>query len=531
MKKGFTLVELITSIVIITIISITAFYSIMDRLLNSRDSERMIDIRAIDFALKNYYSENNSYPIPDKFLWLKMTTFGTGYIWYQWIIWDNSIRDLKLKWKFQDPLDRSSYVYTTNYDQDAYEILALMEWSKYYVIVSDLFNKVNADATTWLDYSTRYPYTQWNSLGILLTKDKKVPMNFLYSGDYDLSTSLINTIVYFASDQAISGSWSDLQSIYQYMNNWYQPPSACPTWFIPIPWNKDFKQSGFCVAKYEMKQYTGDAWSWNGTAWALLTWTANTPYCSVSTPCNATASRNFTGAIISKSDGYPIVYLNQYNAMKACESMWTWYHLITNNEWMTIARNIESNNQNWWTGKYMSMSGSSADYWGINQWESRQTLYDGGIGALSGSSEYGYNAWVLSSSFENKRTHKLTNGEIIWDFAGNVREHVNWWNTINSSNYLITWNICGSAGYFSFYKDTADAFTLCAFTNNYTYVNIWPLKSNLNRTNWIWWIYSSATNNNIFLRGGSWINSWIYAINAVNISTYTSADVWFRCVY
>jgi hypothetical protein len=42
--------------------------------------------------------------------------------------------------------------------------------------------------------------------------------------------------------------------------------------------------------------------------------------------------------------------MNQSEAIAACKSLGQGYHLVTNNEWMTIARNIESQGENWSTG-------------------------------------------------------------------------------------------------------------------------------------------------------------------------------------
>jgi len=42
----------------------------------------------------------------------------------------------------------------------------------------------------------------------------------------------------------------------------------------------------------------------------------------------------------------PITRLNQATAIRACQQMGSGYHLITNNEYMTIARNIEQQGEN-----------------------------------------------------------------------------------------------------------------------------------------------------------------------------------------
>lgn len=54
--------------------------------------------------------------------------------------------------------------------------------------------------------------------------------------------------------------------------------------------------------------------------------------------------------IVSMAGKYPIADISQQQAIDACKSMGAGYHLTTNNEWMTIARNIESNAKNWSSG-------------------------------------------------------------------------------------------------------------------------------------------------------------------------------------
>lgn len=55
-------------------------------------------------------------------------------------------------------------------------------------------------------------------------------------------------------------------------------------------------------------------------------------------------------SIVSMPGKYPIAEINQAEAIDACMSMGNGYHLITNDEWMTIARNIEANPSNWSSG-------------------------------------------------------------------------------------------------------------------------------------------------------------------------------------
>jgi hypothetical protein len=51
--------------------------------------------------------------------------------------------------------------------------------------------------------------------------------------------------------------------------------------------------------------------------------------------------------ITSASIPEPIATVSQPQAIIACRSMGAGYHLITENEWMTVARNIEQVSNNW----------------------------------------------------------------------------------------------------------------------------------------------------------------------------------------
>lgn len=61
-KKGFTLVELLITVSIISILSavgLVVFTSVMKQ---GRDSKRQADLRSIQSALEQYYADNFSYP-------------------------------------------------------------------------------------------------------------------------------------------------------------------------------------------------------------------------------------------------------------------------------------------------------------------------------------------------------------------------------------------------------------------------------------------------------------------------------------
>jgi prepilin-type N-terminal cleavage/methylation domain-containing protein len=105
---------------------------------------------------------------------------------------------------------------------------------------------------------------------------------------------------------------------------------------------------------------------------------------------------------VSVPNGNPWWRINQYKAKVACESIGA--HLITNAEWMAIARDIESVDSNWNKTTNELNRGNS---------DSGKTL-DGTDEMLDQNG-----GWAI-----NKRTHTLSNGQVIWDIAGNVEEWV-----------------------------------------------------------------------------------------------------------
>lgn len=110
-----------------------------------------------------------------------------------------------------------------------------------------------------------------------------------------------------------------------------------------------------------------------------------------------------TGDLVSTSQGIPLTNVTHAEAVSLCEGIGG--QLISNAQWMTIARNIEQVGENWSGGEV----GSGSLYKGIYTLDDYQAgLYD---------ASYDYSDQGLS-----KRTFTLTNGEIIWDLSGNARE-------------------------------------------------------------------------------------------------------------
>jgi hypothetical protein len=152
---------------------------------------------------------------------------------------------------------------------------------------------------------------------------------------------------------------------------------SCPAGYIPVKHNDSLGTfSDFCVAKYEMKDVG-----------------------SVAT---------------SEAAGVPWVYITQPDAKAACAALGSHYHLVTNPEWMTIARDAEQVGSNWDSG---TAGTGVLSYGHSNNHPSA---------ALDASTDDTDSMYGTDVGFEQKRTHTLSNGEVIWDLSGNVWEWVDW---------------------------------------------------------------------------------------------------------
>lgn len=161
----------------------------------------------------------------------------------------------------------------------------------------------------------------------------------------------------------------------------FDQPSSCPTGYIPVPGNSLFgTEGGFCVMKYEAKN-------------------------------------NGSGGVASTAAGIPYGYGDQSNhvdhdqAVSLSNAACAGCHMISESEWLTIAHDVLSVASNWSGGAV----GSGYIYSGHS---------DGSAGALaaSGNDTDGYFGTGNASPSNQRRTLSLTNGEVIWDFAGNQQE-------------------------------------------------------------------------------------------------------------
>ncbi len=149
---------------------------------------------------------------------------------------------------------------------------------------------------------------------------------------------------------------------------------TCPIGYIVVPGSITYGTTDFCTMKYGAKNVGGVA-----TSQAALT-----PWVSISQTTSITT------------------------AAAAC----TGCHLITEAEYLTIAQNVLGVASNWSTGTV----GSGFIYSGHND-----NVPANALDADTNDSN-GYYGTGNTTGSNQRRTLTLSNGEVIWDMAGNVWE-------------------------------------------------------------------------------------------------------------
>jgi prepilin-type N-terminal cleavage/methylation domain-containing protein len=253
---------------------------------------------------------------------------------------------------------------------------------------------------------------------------------------------------------------------------------SCPTGYIPVPGNSMYGTSDFCVMKYEAK--TGSA----------------------------------TVAATTQATGNPQVSITQTNAITACSLNGAGYGLINNNEWMTIARNIEGQGANW-TGGTVGSGGL---------WRGHTDNNPGNALAASTDNDPYFGTGNVSPSIE-RRTHTLSNGETIWDISGNVWEWTS--DTIQGKDQPT-----GTTPGFTWRQ-----FTALTSYGTLSYDLTRPSNTSWNSSQNMGQIFSDGTSTNTttfaFLRGGRWnssANAGVFALYLSVPPSNTSPRIGLRCV-
>lgn len=327
----------------------------------------------------------------------------------------------------------------------------------------------------------------------------------------------------------------------------------CLPGFIKVPASSLYNTPDFCVMKYDAKvalisnptvglsPKLGDPCDGESSGISFGTYKNNGTGC---------AAISQSKEIVSVASGYPLAYIPEIgsgseNATSYCNHMG--WHLITNAEWMTIARNVEQVSANWCSpdgtdcgntlgapGKILASGHSHA--------QPNQALVasEDDSQACFGTATDGSNNCGAPNS--QKRTLTLSNSQVIWDFAGNVWQWVAG-TVLRKDEPQSVSNGKSDIGWLS--SDFAPGATQSVIINNgqgpvLGYNSFRPSNSNWNSNNGVGKIfhYSSIndTNTTIYglIRGGQWNHGAVdgaFSMHLTPVPNKTNIDdVGFRCV-
>jgi len=334
---------------------------------------------------------------------------------------------------------------------------------------------------------------------------------------------------------------------------------TCPSGFILIPGDPQYRTSDFCLMKYDAKCASkadlstgiqpphGDACSGEKSGQYFGTYKNNGQGCA------CTGNKQ----VVSTKSGFPLAYLPEFdttsnNAKAYCRV--NGWHLITNTEWMTVARNVEKIPENWCDkdgshcgflpgtpakilanghndgNNETSVSGSSNN--ALIAGEDNQPCY--------GTTTDGSNN--CSGKGSQKRTLTLSNHQIIWDLAGNVwswvdasvlRKDQPQSRTLGKLDQGWIWSEFSPGGKDTVISDNGKGPSL-------GYDAFRPSHPEWNSTNGVGRIYhySGETDTNstpyTFIKGGTWQHGYDSGAFSIHLSPTADKlninDVSFRCV-
>ncbi|MFK7874034.1 MAG: hypothetical protein AB8C84_12855, partial [Oligoflexales bacterium] len=253
------------------------------------------------------------------------------------------------------------------------------------------------------------------------------------------------------------------------------------TW-VGVPGDSDYGTSDFCVMKYEAK--------------------------------------NVSSAPESNAAGSPWVSISQTTSVTECASLGGSYRLITNEEWMTIASNVANVDENWSGGTVGSgvMNRGHSDNSPSNSLAASTDDDD----PCSGTGQ----TCDASTWHEQRRTHKLSNGEVIWDLSGNVR---NW-----TSAYEVAGKICGGCtGWKEYSESLSDG-------ANWSVIDLVPRNSQKGFWDDTWdsdqeigrYVGNTNISGGALHRGGGWANAsyaGVFTADMYDPEYRVYTNLGFRC--
>jgi len=297
----------------------------------------------------------------------------------------------------------------------------------------------------------------------------------------------------------------------------------CPTGYVWVPGSaKHGTLPGFCVMKYEAKDAGG-------------------------------------GVAESKAADAPWTSVTQENARAYCQALGEGYHLVSEAEWMTIAENIAAtpiNDIDAVAGLQLATGHTDNDPANslaagtdpvvsgcnlrlplsdaANAFDADCQLRDNG-GEVYGYSGTGGNFWndigylAGGNNKSQLRVHALSNGNTVWDIAGNVWE---WTDAIISQVDQPGISNDGGAGVGNWGEWNVAYYLTGAAANSRPPDDGWTGANGIGRLYTYGRDETATTTYRAFLRGGNWTDTsyaGVFALNLNNSPAHSYSSIGFRC--
>ena len=281
---------------------------------------------------------------------------------------------------------------------------------------------------------------------------------------------------------------------------------ACPTGYIYVNANPSLYTEGFCVMAFEAR------------AWIDIDGDNVVDATEVdSDGCNEIACTTENWGLDtykpgSTYRGLPWRKLNFNSARAACRSLGEGFDIISNNEWMTIAQEIELDE----TNNLISNLTGGCYKSGNSGVDSVCSYSASGVTTINPNPDPdpGY-------YYTQLRRHSLS-GNFIYDLAGNLSEWVAWYLDNGVESKTITCN-----------QPNVELLDLaCVDLGPEEYLPADPLAKGLNSINGMG--KANVITSGYAIRGGNWTSkefAGIYALNFSSSATYVPNHIGFRCVY
>ena len=302
------------------------------------------------------------------------------------------------------------------------------------------------------------------------------------------------------------------------------PGLTCPENWVVVPGNPTYNTEDFCLMKYSAKNSGGTVASThdiNGDGSFL--------------------SNTYTGGTaVSSPTDQPWTNISQTDAITAAQTANVGAHLITENEWMTVAHNILAQPANWCDADGSNCGNAPGTAGkvlasGHNDNAPSMPLEASATDsqACFGTVTAGTDTACGSDPSTQKRTLTLSNGAVLWDLVGNVAH----WTAGTETQGNLPSN-GGSGGAFEYSTDTGfglpvpDDYGTLAYTNPAIHN---PAAASWGVSNGLGFLFSDFSSGSptviAFCRGGAWDGgpfSGAFTLFLVNTPSHADTTIGFR---